>query len=105
MPSHFLEMQMPLAKWNETILAEAPADAVEIVEGNVYFPPEAVRQEYMKPSETNTVCPWKGTASYYDVMVDGKVNRDAAWYYSDPKQAAKNIRGRIAFWRGVQVER
>jgi uncharacterized protein (DUF427 family) len=96
---------MPLAKWNETVLAEAPADAVEIVEGNVYFPQEAVRQDYMSPSETNSFCPWKGTASYYHVTVDGKVNRDAAWYYADPMPAAAHIRGRIAFWRGVQVER
>lgn len=96
---------MPLAKWNETVLAEAAADSVEIVEGNVYFPPEAVWSDYLAPSETNTVCPWKGTASYYHVTVDGKINRDAAWYYPDPKPAAANIRGRIAFWRGVQVER
>jgi uncharacterized protein (DUF427 family) len=100
-----VEADMPLARWNETVLAEAPAEAVEIVEGNVYFPQEAVRSDYMTPSETNTVCPWKGTASYYHVKVDGKINRDAAWYYPDPKPAAENIRGRIAFWRGVQVER
>jgi uncharacterized protein (DUF427 family) len=96
---------MPHATWNETVLAEAPQDAVEIVEGNVYFPPDAVRRDYLTPSETQTVCPWKGTASYYHVAVDGKINRDAAWYYPDPKAAAENIRGRIAFWRGVQVER
>jgi uncharacterized protein (DUF427 family) len=96
---------MPTAKWNEAVLAQAPADAVEIVEGNVYFPPDAVKRDYMTPSETKTVCAWKGTASYYHVTVDGKTNRDAAWYYADPKAAAENIRGRIAFWRGVQVER
>jgi uncharacterized protein (DUF427 family) len=96
---------MATAKWNDTVLAEASADRVEIVEGNVYFPPEAIRNAYLTPSETNTVCPWKGTASYFHVTVDGKTNRDAAWYYPDPKPAAANIRGRIAFWRGVEVER
>lgn len=96
---------MPRATWKDTLLAEAPADAVEIVEGNVYFPIEAVRKEHLAPSETHTVCPWKGTASYYDVTVGGQVNRDAAWYYPDPKPAAESIRGRVAFWRGVQVER
>lgn len=96
---------MPKATWNEAVVAEASADAVEIVEGNVYFPVEAVRQEYLTPSQTHTVCPWKGTASYYHVAVGGQVNRDAAWYYPDPKPAAENIRGRVAFWRGVNVER
>lgn len=96
---------MPKATWNEAVVAEASADAVEIVEGNVYFPIEAVRQEYLTPSQTHTVCPWKGTASYYHVAVGGQVNRDAAWYYPDPKPAAENIRGRVAFWRGVNVER
>lgn len=96
---------MPKATWNEAVVAEASADAVEIVEGNVYFPIEAVRQEYLTPSQTHTVCPWKGTASYYHVAVGGQVNRDAAWYYPDPKPAAENIRGRVAFWRGVDVER
>ena len=94
---------MATAKWNDTLLAEAPADAVEIVEGNVYFPPEAIERAYLTPSETKTVCPWKGTASYYHVTVDGQINRDAAWYYPDPKSAAANIRGRIAFWRGIEV--
>lgn len=96
---------MPKASWNGAILAEVPADAVEIVEGNVYFPPEAVRKEYLTDSATHTDCPWKGTASYHNVTVDGQVNPGAAWYYPDPKPAAENIRGRIAFWRGVQVER
>lgn len=96
---------MPKATWNEAVVAEASADAVEIVEGNVYFPIEAVRQELLTPSQTHTVCPWKGTASYYHVAVGGQVNRDAAWYYPDPKPAAENIRGRVAFWRGVNVER
>lgn len=96
---------MPRATWNGAVLAEAPADRVEIVEGNVYFPPEAVRREHLRPSGTHTECAWKGTASYYDVAVEGEVNRDAAWYYPEPKEAARQITGYVAFWRGVQVER
>ena len=96
---------MSRALWNGAVLAEAPADAVEIVENNVYFPVDAVRQEYLTSSDTHTVCGWKGTASYYDVVVDGQVNKDAAWYYPEPKDAAKQIAGRVAFWKGVQVER
>jgi uncharacterized protein (DUF427 family) len=96
---------MPRATWNGTVIAEAPADAVEIVENNVYFPVESVRREHLQPSETQTICAWKGTASYYDVVVDGKVNQDAAWYYATPKDAAKQIGGRVAFWKGVQIER
>lgn len=95
---------MPKAIWKGAVLAEAPDDQVEIVEGNVYFPPDAVRREYLQPSSAHTVCGWKGTASYYDVVVDGEVNQEAAWYYPEPKDAAKQITGRIAFWRGVQVE-
>lgn len=95
---------MPKAVWNGTVIAEANADAVEVVEGNVYFPAEAVHQQYLQPSDTHTVCPWKGTATYYDVAIDGNVNRDAAWYYPQPKDAARQIAGRIAFWRGVRVE-
>jgi uncharacterized protein (DUF427 family) len=93
------------AIWNGTVLAEAPADRVEMLEGNVYFPLDTVRHEYLRPSETHTVCPWKGTASYYDVAVEGKVKRDAAWYYPQPKDAARQIAGYVAFWRGVDVER
>jgi len=96
---------MPRATWNGAVLAEAPADRVEIVEGNVYFPPDAVRREHVRASGTHTVCGWKGTASYYDVVVEGEVNRDAAWYYPEPKEAARQIAGYVAFWRGVQVER
>jgi uncharacterized protein (DUF427 family) len=92
------------AIWNGELLAEAPADAVEIVEGNIYFPPAAVRNELLRPSETHTVCGWKGTASYYDVVVDGEVNRDAAWYYPLTKDAAKHVEGFVAFWHGVTVE-
>ena len=94
---------MPKAVWNGAVIAEAPANAVERVEGNVYFPVDAVRRDYLQPSETHTVCGWKGTASYYHLAVDGQVNRDAAWYYPEPKDAARNITGRIAFWKGVEV--
>lgn len=87
------------------MIADAPADAIEMVEGNVYFPSSAVKTEYLQPSATHTVCGWKGTASYYDVVVNGEVNKDAAWYYPEPKDAATQISGRIAFWKGVQVER
>ena len=96
---------MPKATWNGAVIAEASSDAVEIVENNVYFPVESVRREYLQPSDTHTVCGWKGTASYYHVAVNGQVNSDAAWYYPEPKDAARNIAGRVAFWKGVQVER
>jgi uncharacterized protein (DUF427 family) len=90
------------AIWNNTVLAES-GDTV-VVEGNHYFPPEAIKQEYFQDSNTHTVCPWKGTASYYNVVVNGEVNKDAAWFYPDPKPAAAEIKDRIAFWRGVKVE-
>lgn len=93
---------MPRAIWNGAVIAES--DATIVVEGNHYFPPEAVKREYLRDSQTHTVCSWKGTASYYDVVVNGEVNRDAAWYYPAPKEAAKQIAGYIAFWRGVKVE-
>jgi uncharacterized protein (DUF427 family) len=89
------------ATWNGTVLAES--DATEVVEGNHYFPPSAVRREYLKPSDTQSVCPWKGTASYYTVEVDGEQNPDAAWYYPQTKDAAANITGYVAFWKGVKV--
>ena len=89
------------AIWNGKTIAES--DETVVVEGNHYFPAEAVNKEYFEASDTNTVCPWKGTASYYSLNVDGDRNADAAWYYPDPKEAAKEIRGRIAFWKGVQV--
>jgi uncharacterized protein (DUF427 family) len=94
---------MPKAIWHDTIIAEAPQDAVEIVEGNTYFPAAAVHREFLQDSSAHTICPWKGTASYLNVVVDGKVNADAAWYYPDTKDAAKNIKGYVAFWRGVKV--
>ena len=90
------------ATWNGAVLAES--DETVVVEGNHYFPADAVKREHFRESETHTVCPWKGTASYYDVVVGGEVNRDAAWYYPEPKDAAAEIKGRVAFWRGVKVE-
>ncbi len=95
---------MPRALWNGTVIAEAPPEAIEMVENNVYFPLSAVRADCLQPSDTHTVCGWKGTASYYDVVVDGQRNPDAAWYYPEPKDAAKQITGHVAFWKGVQVE-
>jgi len=94
---------MPSATWNGAVLAEADSASVQIVEGNVYFPPEAVNKACFKESQTHTVCPWKGTASYYDVVVDGKTNKDAAWYYPDTKDAARHVKGYVAFWKGVEV--
>ncbi|MDX2239713.1 MAG: DUF427 domain-containing protein [Leptolyngbyaceae cyanobacterium bins.302] len=93
---------MVRATWNGAVLAES--SNCEVVEGNQYFPPDAINTDYFQQSNTHTVCPWKGTASYYDVVVGGQVNKDAAWYYPEPKDAAKNIKGYIAFWRGVKVE-
>lgn len=95
---------MPRAIWNGVLLAEAPIDRVQIVEGNVYFPLDAVNQEHLRQNETHTSCVWKGTASYYDVVVEGNVNANAAWFYAEPKEAAKRIAGHVAFWRGVKVE-
>ena len=89
------------AIWRDTILAESN-DTV-VVEGNHYFPPASIKQEFFKGSDTQTVCPWKGTASYYDIEVAGETNAGAAWYYPDPKEAAIEIKDYIAFWRGVQV--
>ena len=94
---------MAKAIWNGEVLAES--DKFETVEGNVYFPPEALKREHFQDSATHTECGWKGTASYFDVVAGGKVNKDAAWYYPDPKSAAANIKGHIAFWKGVTVEK
>jgi uncharacterized protein (DUF427 family) len=91
------------AIWNGAVIAESD-DAV-VVEGNHYFPRASVKSDYLRPSETTTVCPWKGTANYYSLEVAGQVNRDAAWYYAEPKEAARQIRGRVAFWKGVEVTR
>ena len=90
------------AVWNGTVLAES--DDTVVVEGNHYFPLESVKRELLSGSDTHTVCPWKGTASYYTVAAGGQENPDAAWYYPEPKTAAENIRGRVAFWKGVRVE-
>ncbi|MGH8645051.1 MAG: DUF427 domain-containing protein [Gammaproteobacteria bacterium] len=92
---------MAKAIWNGAVLAESKR--IETVEGNAYFPPDSVKREYLRPSGTHTTCPWKGLASYYDVLVDGAVNKDAAWFYPEPKAAAKKIAGYVAFWKGVEV--
>jgi uncharacterized protein (DUF427 family) len=92
---------MSQAVWNGKVVAES--DDIQIVEGNHYFPAAAVRQEYIEPSAKETVCGWKGTANYYHVVVDGRRNEDAAWYYAEPKSAAANIAGRVAFWKGVEI--
>ncbi len=93
---------MPKAIWNGTTLAES--DQCVVVEGNQYFPPDSVKREYFKSSDTHTTCPWKGLASYYTVEVNGQRNQDAAWYYPAPKDAAKQIKDYVAFWHGVDVE-
>ena len=92
---------MTKAIWNGATLAES--DDTVVVEGNHYFPPEAVDRARLRPSETTTICPWKGVAHYFHVVVDGGENADAAWYYPEPKPAAAEIRDRIAFWKGVEV--
>ncbi len=89
------------AVWNGTIVADS--DATRVVEGNHYFPPDSVNREYLTDSQTTTMCPWKGDASYYTLEVDGAKNEDAAWYYPTPKDAAAEIKDYIAFWRGVDV--
>ena len=90
------------ATWRGAILAES--DDTVVVEGNHYFPNKSIRSEYFRKSDSHTICPWKGEASYYDIEVDGAVNRDAAWFYPEPKPAAANIRNRVAFWKGVTIE-
>ncbi|WP_420595974.1 DUF427 domain-containing protein [Deinococcus sp.] len=89
------------ATWNGQVIAESSETVV--VEGNHYFPLSSVKRDYLKPSQTHSVCPWKGTASYYTLSVDGKSNPDAAWYYPQPKDAAQEIKDRVAFWKGVEV--
>ena len=93
---------MAKAMWAGKVVAES--DKTEVVEGNQYFPADSVKQEYLQPSDKETVCPWKGTASYYNVVVDGSVNENAAWYYPNPKDAAKRIKDHVAFWNGVELE-
>lgn len=89
------------AIWKDTVIAES-SNTIE-VEGYFYFPPNAVRRDYLRPSSAHSVCGWKGEASYYDVVVNGEVNKDAAWYYPNTKEAAKNIENYVAFWKGVIV--
>ena len=94
---------MARAIWNGAVLAES--DAYEVVEGNAYFPPSAINRAYFQESDKQTICGWKGTAHYYNIVVNGEVNVDAAWYYPVPKEEARMIEGHVAFWRGVTVER
>jgi uncharacterized protein (DUF427 family) len=94
---------MAKASWEGVTLAES--DRTLEVEGNQYFPISSVKPEFLKPSPTHSVCPWKGTASYYTVEVNGKSNPDAAWYYPDPKPAARQIKDHVAFWRGVEIKK
>jgi uncharacterized protein (DUF427 family) len=93
---------MTTASWNGSIIAKS--DDTVVVEGNHYFPLDTVLPDVLVPSDHTSVCPWKGTASYYSVVVDGETNQNAAWYYPTPKDAAKEITGRVAFWKGVTVE-
>lgn len=91
------------ATWNGKVIAES--NETRVIEGNHYFPPESINKEYFTNSDTHTVCPWKGTASYYNVVVDGQENKDAAWYYPETKQLADAIKGYVAFWNGVEVSK
>lgn len=93
---------MTRAVWNDTVIAES--DQTILVEGNHYFPPASVHRQYLKDSDDQTICAWKGTACYFDVEVGSKTNKDAAWYYPEPKDAAKQIKNYVAFWKGVRVE-
>lgn len=93
---------MKKATWNNQVIAQS--DKTVRIEGNDYFPPEAINKEFFKHSDTHTICPWKGEASYYTLSVDGKENKDAAWYYPETSELAKSIKGHVAFWKGVVVE-
>ena len=95
---------MPKAIWNNQVIAEAPATDIHRIEGNIYFPLSAVRREFLRTSDTHTHCVWKGIASYYDVVVEGQTNKDAAWYYPEPSSMAARIKDYVAFWHGVKVE-
>lgn len=95
---------MSKAVWSGRVVAQADPGDVRIVEGNVYFPPESVDHTHLRESKTTTECGWKGAANYYDVVVEGDVNRDAAWYYASPKPAAVEIAGYVAFWKGVEIK-
>ena len=93
---------MAVATWNGTVIAES--DDIVTVEGNLYFPADSLKREFFEPSSKQTTCPWKGVASYFDIVVDGQRNDAAAWYYPEPKEAAAQIRDRAAFWKGVTTE-
>ena len=90
------------AIWNNTVIAES--DATKVIEGNHYFPPESIKKEFFKSSESHTTCPWKGQASYYSLEVNGETNADAAWFYPQASELAKEIQGYVAFWKGVAIE-
>ncbi len=94
---------MAKATYQGVVIAES--ETYETVEGNVYFPPQSLKTEHFRATATHTVCSWKGDCSYFDIVVGDNVNRDAAWYYPEPKPAANNIKGFVAFWRGVEIER
>jgi len=93
---------MVKAVWNGTTIAES--DATVVVEGNHYFPLDSVQQDFLRPSATTSHCPWKGTANYYSLEIDGAANKDAVWYYAEPLSAAAEIKGRMAFWKGVKIQ-
>ncbi len=103
MPIKFISKIIMKAIWNEKVIAES--EDIVNVEGNSYFPVASVKKEYLNKSDLRTVCHWKGTASYYDIVVEGKRNENAAWYYSEPSKLAESIKGRIAFWKGVRIVR
>lgn len=93
---------MAKAIWNDTVLAQSN-DTI-VIDGNHYFPPDSVNKQYLKESNKHTICPWKGTANYYDIEVNEQINRDAAWFYPNAKEKAKHFENYVAFWRGVNVE-
>ena len=94
---------MARATWNGTVIADS--DNVQTVDGYAYFPPQSIKHEFLKPSSHTSVCPWKGTASYFTIAVDGKENPDAAWVYREPKPEAAHLKGHIGFWRGVEIQK
>ncbi|KAJ3067853.1 hypothetical protein HDU98_008956 [Podochytrium sp. JEL0797] len=100
--SYTTKRKMVKAEWNGVVIADA--EKVEMVEGNAYFPASSIKKEFFKETGTRSVCPWKGDAHYYTITVNGKENPDAAWFYPAPKDAAKNITGHVAFWKGVKVQ-
>ena len=89
------------AIWNNQIIAQS--EKTIVIENNHYFPPESIQKDFFKPSDTHTICPWKGEASYYNLIVNGKENADAAWYYKNPSEKAKTIKNFVAFWKGVKI--